>query len=141
MNSTRSKRRFVRRGLSVFLFLAFLAALPARAQLAGANLSGVVMDTSGRSVPNATVSIKNVATGVTREVQTNSDGLYSAPNLLPGSYDVTISAKGFQNVVQHAVTLTVGAQQSLNISLKVGSFNQTVEVTAAPPDIQTTTST
>src|SRR5437588_1910799 len=111
------------------------------AQVSGATLSGVVTDEQGGPVPDAAVKIKNLGTGVTREVRTNSDGLYSAPNLNPGSYDVTISAKGFQNVVQHSVTLNVGAQQSLNISLKVGSFNQTIEVTAAPPDVQTTTST
>src|SRR5437879_3851379 len=111
------------------------------AQVSGATLSGVVTDEQGGPVPDAAVKIKNLGTGVTREVRTNSDGLYSAPNLNPGSYDVTISAKGFQNVVQHSVSLNVGAQQSLNISLKVGSFNQTIEVTAAPPDVQTTTST
>ena len=111
------------------------------AQVSGATLTGVVTDEQGGPVPDAAVKIKNLGTGVTREVRTNSDGLYSAPNLNPGSYEVTISAKGFQNVVQHSVTLNVGAQQSLNISLKVGSFNQTIEVTAAPPDVQTTTST
>src|ERR1700682_2301976 len=133
MNSTRSKRRFVRRGLSVFLFLAFLAALPARAQLAGANLSGVVMDASGRSVPNATVSIKNVATGGIREVQSNSDGLYSAPNLLPGEYDIEASGPGFSKTVEKDVTLTVGSERALNLTLKVGAVNSVIQVTGPPP--------
>src|ERR1700674_5576584 len=141
MNSTRSKRRFVRRGLSVFLFFAFLAALPARAQLAGANLSGVVMDTSGRSVPNATVSIKNVATGVTREVQSNSDGLYSAPNLLPGEYDIEASGRGFSKTVEKDVTLTVGSERALNLTLKVGAVNSVIQVTHLPPLIATSSST
>jgi hypothetical protein len=114
---------------------------PARGQVTGATLSGLVTDEQGSPVPDASVKIKNLGTGVTREVDTNSDGLYSAPNLIPGNYDVTISAKGFQNVVQRAVTLTVGAQQALNISLKVGSISQTIEVNAAPPNVQTTTST
>ena len=113
----------------------------ARGQVTGATLSGLVTDEQGSPVPDANVKIKNLGTGVIREVETNSDGLYSAPNLIPGSYDITVSAKGFQNVVQRAVTLTVGAQQALNISLKVGSINQTIEVNAAPPDVQTTTST
>jgi hypothetical protein len=113
----------------------------ARGQVTGATLSGLVTDEQGSPVPDASVKIKNLGTGVVREVETNSDGLYSAPNLIPGSYDVTVSAKGFQNVVQRAVTLTVGAQQALNISLKVGSISQTIEVNAAPPDVQTTTST
>jgi len=68
MKSTQSKRPSVQSGMSVFLLFVFCGALPARAQLAGADLTGVVMDASGRSVPNATVSIKNLATGVIREV-------------------------------------------------------------------------
>src|SRR3984893_13401853 len=141
MDSTRSKRRFVRRGLSVFLFFAFLAALPARAQLAVANLSGVVMDTSGRSVPNATVSIKNVATGVIREVQSNSDGLYSAPTLLPGEYDIEASAPSFSKTVEKDVTLTVGSERALNLTLKVGAVNLVIQVTGTPPLVETSSST
>jgi hypothetical protein len=141
MNSTRSKQLRIQSGLSVFLFLAFLAALPARAQLAGANLSGVVMDTSGRSVPNATVSIKNVATGVTREVQSNSDGLYSAPNLLPGEYDIEASAPSFSKTVEKDVMLTVGSERALNLTLKVGAVNSVIQVTGAPPLVETSSST
>jgi len=92
---------------------------PVRGQVTGATLSGLVTDEQGGPVPDADVKIKNLGTSVTREVETNSDGLYSAPNLIPGNYDVTVSAKGFQNIVQRAVTLTVGAQQALNVSLKV----------------------
>src|SRR5882762_1598907 len=141
MNSTRSKQTRIQSGLSVLLFLAFLVALPARAQLAGANLSGVVMDTSGRSVPNATVFIKNVATGVIREVQSNSDGLYSAPNLLPGEYDIDASAPGFSKTVVKGVTLTVGSERALNLTLKVGEVNVVVEVTETPPFVETSSST
>jgi len=107
----------------------------------GAALSGLITDERGGPVPAAAVTIKNVGTGVVREVTTNGDGLYSAPNLLPGSYDVTVTAKGFQTTVQKAVTLTVGATQALNIELKVGQLSQTVEVSATPPSVQTTSST
>src|SRR5258707_13462215 len=92
MNSTRSRRFSIQGGLSVVLTLAFVAVLPTQAQLAGANLTGVVVDTSGSSVPNATVTIKNVSTGVIRDVQSNSDGGYSAPNLVPDDYDIETSA-------------------------------------------------
>src|SRR5260370_36932378 len=114
---------------------------PRRGQGTGALLSGIVADEQGSTVHDASVKIKNLGKGVTREIDPNSDGFYSAPNLIPGSYDVSVSAKGFQTVVQRAVTLTVGAEQALNVSLKVGSINQTVEVNAAPPNVQTTTST
>jgi hypothetical protein len=141
MNSNRSKRPSVQSGLSVFLFFAFLAALPARAQLAGANLSGVVMDASGRSVPNATISIKNVTTGVIREVQSNSEGLYSAPNLLPGDYDIEASARSFSKTVVKGVTLTVGSERALNLTLKVGAVNLVIQVTELPPLVETSSST
>lgn len=141
MNSTRSKRPSVQSGLSVVLFVGFLVALPARAQLAGANLSGVVMDAAGRAVPNAIVSIQNVATGVIREVQSNSDGLYSAPNLLPGDYDIEASAHSFSKTVVKGVTLTVGSERALNLTLKVGAVNLVVQVTEMPPLVETSSST
>src|SRR6266852_5342012 len=128
-----------------FVIVAALAAtvwaVPASAQVAGATLSGLVTDEQGGPVAGATVSIKNVGTGVVHEAPTNTDGLYAAPNLLPGSYEVTVSGKGFRTLVQKGITLNVGAQQALNFSLKLGSLSQVIEVNAAPPDIQTTTST
>src|SRR6266849_4979276 len=111
------------------------------AQAVGAALSGLITDEHGGAVPGATVSIKNVGTGVVREVSSNGDGFYSAPNLLPGTYEVRVTAPGFQTLVQKEINLTVGAQQALNLSLKVGQLNQTVEVSAALPSVQTTTST
>src|SRR5229473_5252025 len=113
----------------------------ARAQAVGASLSGLVTDERGGAVPEAAVTIKNVGTGGVREVTSNSDGFYSAPNLLPGSYEVTVSAKGFQTLVQRGIVLTVGAQQALNLTLKVGQVNITVEMSATPPVVQTTSST
>ena len=110
------------------------------AQVVGATLSGEVTDAGGAIVPGATVSIRNVATGSVRNVTTNDSGLYSAPNLLPGTYDVTVSQKGFAKAVQNGITLRVGAQSVLNIGLKVGQISQTVEVTDVVPIIQTGTS-
>jgi len=127
--------------LSLAVALAFFSATPARAQVSGATLSGLITDENGGPVPEAGVTVKNLGTGAARELKTNADGFYSAPNLIPGSYEVRVSAKGFQTLVQKEITLNVGAQQSLNISLKVGQLTQTVEVSAAPPEVQTTSST
>ncbi len=109
------------------------------AQVAGATLSGLITDLTGASIANAKVSIRNVGTGEAREVLSNGDGFYSAPNLLPGSYDVSAAADGFAKVVQRGITLTVGAQQSLNISLKPGKVSEVVDVMGTPPDVQTST--
>lgn len=126
--------------LFVFSLWSSLGAVPTLAQVSGATLSGVVTDTSGAAVPNANVAIRNVATGVVRSVTSNQDGFYTAPNLLPSSYEVTASAQGFTTIVEKGITLTVGQQQELNISLKVGQVQQSIEVTAAPPAVETTTS-
>jgi hypothetical protein len=127
--------------VSLLLTLVLVYAYPAPGQVSGATLSGLVTDENGGPVPGANVSIKNVGTGVARDVVTNADGFYSAPNLIPGSYEVRVSAKGFQTLLQKEITLNVGAQQSLNMNLKVGQLTQTVEVNAALPDVQTSSST
>jgi outer membrane receptor protein involved in Fe transport len=131
----------LRRLLQVFALLSILAA-PAqlRAQVSGATLSGTVTDTTGTVIPRAEVSIKNVATGIAVAVTANSDGLYSAPNLLPGEYQVIVSAPGFATLVQAGLTLTVGAQQVLNFTLRVGQLNERIQVTSEAPSVELATS-
>src|SRR5438552_17107471 len=110
------------------------------AQVTGATLSGTVTDATGAVIPGVMVSIKNRATGVVRTLTTDEAGFYSAPNLQAGGYDVTGSAPGFSTTVQSNITLAVGAQQQLNISMKVGETTQLIEVTEAAPLIQVTSS-
>src|SRR6516165_10566473 len=114
--------------------------VPAYAQVAGATLSGTVRDQSGGVVPQAQVSINNVATGVTRDLATDAAGFYSAPNLLPGTYDVSAMAPGFTTEVHTGVTLTVGAQQVLNLTLRVGKTTEKVQVAGEAPAVQLATS-
>ena len=120
----------------LMLTLTGLVSGPIYAQVAGATLNGTVADASGAGVPNANVSIKNTATGVVRDVTTDSDGFYSAPNLLPGTYEVTVSVAGFSTAVQTGLTLTVGAVQALNVPLKIGHATEKVEVVATAADVQ-----
>jgi Carboxypeptidase regulatory-like domain/TonB-dependent Receptor Plug Domain/TonB dependent receptor len=118
-----------------------IAASPAKAQVSGATLSGAITDPSGAAIAGAKISIANKATGAIRDVTTDTAGLYSAPNLQPGVYDVTASASGFSAAKESDITLTVGAQQTLNLPLRVGEASQTVEVTAATTLVQTANST
>ncbi|MGH9354623.1 MAG: carboxypeptidase regulatory-like domain-containing protein [Terriglobia bacterium] len=122
--------------VAVLVLSFFVSAYPARAQVTGGTLTGTVTDPSGAVVPGAKVSVKNTSTGVTRDVMTNSSGLYAAPNLLPGSYDVTISALGFRTEVRSAISLTVGQNQVLNVALQVGKVTNLVQVTGAAPTVQ-----
>jgi hypothetical protein len=122
---------------TVFLIMGILLSVPAGAQVAGGTLSGTITDPSDRAVPLAQVAIMNVATGVTTTVTTNSDGYFTAPNLRPGEYEVTVSAKGFNTETRTGISLTVGSQQVFNLVLKVGSAARTViEVTTEAPAVQ-----
>src|SRR5260370_12834654 len=79
----------------VILAIAILSASQARAQVAGATLSGTVTDPSGAAIADARVSVLNKATGVTRDATTGASGFYSVPNLISGSSEVTVGASGF----------------------------------------------
>jgi hypothetical protein len=125
----------------VILAICIFLAVPARAQVVGATLSGTVSDPSGATIGGALVSITNKATGVTREVTSDTAGYYSVPNLLPATYDVTVTAKGFSTSKQTDITLGVGAQQVLNVPLRIGEANQTIEVAAIAPMVQLGSST
>src|SRR5258708_7435695 len=117
----------------VTLLVAFVPSSLVYAQVAGATLSGSITDSSGAALVGAEVSIKNSAAGVIRAVTSDSAGFYTAPNLVPGEYRVTVVARGFGTSVAH-VTLTVGANQRLAMRINVGGRSATIEVnTQAPP--------
>ena len=109
-------------------------------QVTEATLSGTISDPSGGVIPGAQISISNTATGISKEFQADTAGYYTAPNLAPGTYEIKVTAKGFNTAVS-TVTLAVGAQQQLNIPMKVGETSQTVQVTAATQQIDLTSST
>jgi len=136
-------------GIRLFLAWSLVAALcmatgmsvPIRAQVAGASLSGTVLDPSGSIVPNAQIVITDVNTGVSRTVTSSSGGLYTAPNLLPGVYKLSVTATGFSTMERTGVTLTVGAEVVLDIRLQVGQVSQTVQVTGEAMNVELASST
>src|ERR1035438_3972598 len=121
--------------------LLLLPASRANAQVAGATLSGTVTDVQGTVIPNAEILIKNLAKGTSASVSANADGLYSAPNLLPGDYQIVISAQGFATLERTGITLTVGAQQVLNFTLQVGQLSERIHVTSEAPSVELASST
>src|SRR6202165_3236574 len=135
-----------RKTASFVLFASILAfclmvSLPLRAQVTGATISGTITDASGGVIVGAQVSVRNTATGIIRSTTADSAGFYTVPNLIPGPYEVKVTAMGFTTAVQSNLTLAVGAQQSLNIPMKVGETSQTVQVTEAAPQNELTSST
>jgi Carboxypeptidase regulatory-like domain len=132
----------IRGALLLFVTFGVILLIPVRIypQVVGATLSGTVADTSGAVIPGARISAKNLATSLTREVAADAAGFYTAPNLLPGSYEVSTSAPGFATEVRTGITLTVGAQQVLNLTLQVGRVTEKVQVAGAAPAVQLATS-
>src|SRR5258706_14474164 len=82
------------------LSFGLLGTVPAYAQVTGATLSGTATDSSGAAIPKAQLSITDLSTGVARGLETDSAGFYSAPNLLPATYEVKVTAPGFSTWLQ-----------------------------------------
>src|SRR6202171_3011581 len=132
-NSMRYKKTSIEiRALSAMIgLIVVLMIVPSphlRAQEAGGTIVGTVPHPSGAAASSANVSIKNIATGVERSVPTNDDGLFVAPNLVPGSYEIQVTAKGFSSTLVSQVVLTVGERREINVTLKIGQASDEVTV-------------
>ncbi|MGB7024148.1 MAG: carboxypeptidase-like regulatory domain-containing protein, partial [Candidatus Acidiferrales bacterium] len=130
---------FAVRLAAVVVFL-FALNTVARAQ-STATLQGAVTDSSSAAVPGAKVVVLNQNTGVDRTTQTDQSGGYLVSGLLPGLYQVTISANGFQTSVIKDLTLSVATTVTENLQLKVGQVTQEVTVTGGTPLVDTSNAT
>jgi len=107
-------------------------------QTAGSGtINGTILDANQAVVPGTTVTIHNVDTGVDRAVQTNEVGLYSAPFLPPGNYELTASESGFAKLVRKDVVLQVGQTLTLDLSLTVQATSESVTITGETPVVDT----
>ncbi len=122
------------RALLVVLFA--LVAVPAWAQVDRATLTGVVKDPSNAVIPQATVKVTGVATGVEHSATATDDGAYLIVNLSPGEYLIEASATGFQTFAQ-VVQLQTGQRARIDFSLPVGSVGETVKVEGVTPLLET----
>jgi outer membrane receptor protein involved in Fe transport len=125
----------VRRTLCLF-FVCLLLPLPLLAQSSTGSISGTVVDESGGALPGVTVVATNIATGTSRTAVTNSAGAYSLALLPPATYTVEASLEGFQPLRRDRVTVNIGTDVSLALTLKAG-VAETITVTAAAPLIET----
>ena len=127
-------------GLCLATLLAtFFVLFATQAVAQDATLLGTVTDPSGAAVPNATIAITSTDTGATRNVTTNSDGQFLAPELRIGNYTVRVSATGFKVAEQKNLVLAVGDRRRLDLVLTVGSVQEQVTVEANAIAVQTDT--
>ena len=112
---------------------AFLVLAPAIlcAQSMNNTISGTVTDASGSVVPGAQVTLTYVQRNITRETTSGQDGLYSFPNLGPGTYDLKVVAKGFKPMVQRGIEVAVSQLVRNDVRLEIGTDVQVVEVEAS----------
>lgn len=123
--------------LSLFFITMFL-----RAQ--ESSISGIVghiTDSTGAAIVGAKVTITNTATGASRTATTNNSGDYSIPNLPPATYKLVIEQKGFRKVTLESLPLLVGKIANESFTMSVGEVSDSIEVTTAPGQMQTSEAT
>ena len=122
------------------LALVLLAAASlASAQVTGA-IQGTATDASGAAVPGAALVLTNIATGQTRQAQSSGEGYFLFPDLGAAHYRLRLTAAGFKELVFEDLLVNVGQQLTVRPKLEVGTISETVEVSATPPPVTTTSS-
>ncbi|HYL35705.1 MAG TPA: carboxypeptidase-like regulatory domain-containing protein [Bryobacteraceae bacterium] len=127
---------------SVLMLLALVlaAGFVAYAQAPTGTILGSVKDESGAVIPNGTITITNKATNIARTVTTNQAGLYSAPALQPGEYEVRAEVQGFRTLLRDATVFT-GGNTTVDMAMAVGEARQVVSVEAATGQVNYETNT
>src|SRR6266550_3100853 len=131
-----------RRSLTVALSVAFVLSTCSflQGQSTYGAVTGSVTDPSGAAITDAKVTLTNLGTAETRTQPTNADGLYSFVNLIPGNYKIDIEKPGFKHITRTPIVVEVQQSAKIDVTLPVGQANETVEVTAETPLLQSETS-
>ncbi len=120
-------------------FLMAMLTCKAFGQADSGTIVGSVTDPAGAVVPGATVTISNVATGLTRTATTNANGQYRADAFPTGPLTITVEQSGFQKLVRSGIALTAADTLTVNLALSVGNVQETVQVTSEAPLLQSQT--
>ena len=108
-----------------------------KAQVLYGSIVGTVQDATGAVVPNANVSAINTGTGQTHTGSTGSGGVYSLPNLIEGSYDLTVTATGFRSLTRKGVTVTLNTVRREDVALELGQVSEGITVQASAQELTT----
>lgn len=125
--------------LAVAMAIAWLGNPPlSEAQFTRGAITGVVKDSSGAVVPGADMAVAEERTGSSISVRSLGDGVYLAPQLLPGTYRITVQMQGFKSVTLSGLTLNAGATLTQDLVLEVGATTESVKVSAQTSLVETT---
>src|SRR5262249_24062116 len=130
----------IRINLIAALILGCAAAIALGQEFRG-SITGRVVDNNGAAVANAAITITNTATNTTTSTTTNGDGDYTALYLIPGSYNITVEARGFKKPTRQKVEVRIGNKLQIDLQLEVGNVADTVNGTAAAPLLETNSAT
>jgi hypothetical protein len=122
---------------ALWLCVALLVPAPALAQSGAASITGLIVDETGGALPGVVITATSQASGVTYSATSNEAGNYTIPALLVGSYLVKAELSGFRTATRSAVTLEARQVARLDFRMAVGAVQETVEVVAASPILQT----
>src|ERR1051326_4932890 len=122
-----------------FALAFFLILLPAvaGAQQFKANVTGTVTDAQGAVIPGVTVSVTNLDTNVAVDSVTDSNGVFSVKDLVPGRYKVTATLSGFKTFVREGIVLHTAETANIQVKLEVGTLEETVTVSAGLSEVET----
>jgi hypothetical protein len=126
--------------LAFALAFVILRTSPAAAQAATGTIVGTVTDQTGAALPGVAVTVTNTETSLARNLVTDASGRYAAPNLAPGPYFIKATLQGFETVLRSGVTLTVGREAVVDLTMKVGELKSEVTVVADASTVETKTS-
>ena len=125
-----------RLAILVVIVAATVLAGPAAAQFANADLSGVVTDADGGSLPGVRVTASEEASGLRRTSLSAANGSYAIHGLRPGTYAVSFELDGFQGVKRSGIQLRVGQDTRVNVTLEVGDLTEEIVVTSSAPVVE-----
>src|SRR4029434_487758 len=138
---TLSKGIFLKIAAAVTALVLLVSGLPLLAQSPTGSLAGVVRDSSGSVVPDATVTVRNIATGFTQSIPTEAGGAFLFSALPVGDYELRVEKPGFQSYVQAGIRLNVDRAASQNVTLQIGQVSEQVTVQAEAELVTTRTAT
>src|SRR6266566_3427514 len=139
LNNSASQNLSVIR-IAALLLLMVCGSLTIQGQTNFGRVSGSVKDSNGGAVPNANITVTNLATNLVRTATTDDEGFYTATNLPVGTYSVAAEKTGFKHATQSGVSVTADARLTVDVTLEPGQVTATGKISTIAGETVNTTS-